>query len=150
MKVFNIMMFLLIFNVAISVVGSLHIYNMGTVGVLPNEKSLADVRNPLEGIWIFLGQSAYALFIGTIAGALIGYYGAKIPTTEGMAYGFFAGLITSVFISSTNVLWRIVDMVPGYAQGGIAIVVGLFLGICGILFAFGFLQLVRGGISSYV
>jgi len=159
MKVFNIMMFLLIFNVVISLVGYLHIYNMEIVGQSPNSATLEDLSNPSNAdkedsggaIWLFLGPSAYALFLGSIAGAVGGYYLLRVPTAEGAAYGFFASLIGIIFINSYRVLWSIVNFIPDeQVRAGASVIVGLFLAICGVLFAFGFLQLVRGGIEHYV
>lgn len=148
MKAFNVMMFLLIFNVVISLIGFLHIYQMGDIGAY-NVESMATARGE-STIWFFLGQSAIILFMGAIAGAVAGAYLMKIPTSEGAAYGFFGTLIGIIFIGSYNILWSLVRYVPKQAQPGVAIIVGLFLGITGIMFAFGFLQLVRGGIKSMV
>jgi len=152
MKIYEIMMFLLLFNVVISLVGALNIYHMGDPGIGEDELE-GFVNTESEGaLWVFLGQSAIAMFTGTVAGALIGFYGARIPTSEGMAYGFFATLIGLIFVSSSSVLWQITMFVPeaGLARYYVQVMVGLFLAVCGVLFAIGFLQLVRGGISSYV
>ena len=159
MKVFNIMMFLLIFNVVISLVGYLHIYDMEVSGQSPGSTTLDDLSNPSNAdkgdsggaIWLFLGTSAYALLVGAIAGAVGGYYILRVPTAEGASYGFFATLISIIFINSYRVLWSIVNFVTdAELRMGVSVIVGLFLAICGVLFAFGFLQLIRGGIEHYV
>lgn len=142
-------MFLLIFNVAISITGGLNIYKLGTEGALPQDATTDDLAGR-NGLWIFLGTSIGALITGALAGAVGGYYIAKVPTAEGAAYGFFATFIILIFTNTIRVLWSIVDWVPTEYQGGVAIVVGLFLGLSGLLCALGFLQMVRGGMSTYL
>lgn len=142
-------MFLIIFNVAISITGQLHIYNLNTEGALPQDKTASDLAER-QGMYIFLGQTIGALIAGALAGAVGGYLTMRVPTAEGAAYGFFAVFIGIVFTNTIRVLWTIVDWVPTPYQGGIAIVVGLFLAMSGLLIALGFLQLVRGGMASYL
>ena len=148
MKLFQIMMFLVIFNVAITVTGSLNIYKLDTEGGLPQDATTDDLENR-EGLWVFLGQSITMLIAGAIAGAVGGHYALRVPTAEGAAYGFFGIFIVMVFAHTIRVLWAIVDWVPSPYQGGVAIVVGLFLAMSGLLCAIGFLQLIRGPISGY-
>lgn len=148
MKAYEIMMFLLIFNVVISIVGFLNIYNMGITG--QDISILGNVRGQ-DAIWLFLGQNAFLLFTGLAVGGAVGYYLTRIPTTEGMAYGFFAALITAIFINTYRVLWAITSLfTDGAVKYMVELMVVLFLAICGILFAWGYLQLAKGGISGYV
>jgi hypothetical protein len=144
------MMFLLIFNVAISITGTLHIYNLDTEGGLPQNATAEDLQDSGGGLWIFLGQSLTALIVGALAGAVGGYYLLRVPTAEGAAYGFFGTFIVLIFTNTIRVLWSIVAWVPSEFQGGVAIVVGLFLGLSGLLCALGFLQMIRGGFATYL
>lgn len=172
MKLFQIMFFLLIFNVAISITGSLHIYNMGMSGQVPTGENsppltgqdsdgdgISDIdeglTNPnvaddgLVGLWLFVGGSAGMLIFGTISGAVIGRL-AGIPTSESIAYSFFGTLITLIFTSTTQVLWSMTTWLPSEAQLGAQVIIGLFLGVSGLLCVFGYLQLIRGGFGGYL
>jgi hypothetical protein len=57
--------------------------------------------------------------------------------------------MTTTFISSYSILWALVGQVPAEVQGGVAIVVGLFLAVTGFMFILGFMQLIVGGIAQY-
>ena len=148
MKALDIMIFLLIFNVMVSVVGALSIYNMG----LEPSSDTGLGAEDLEGntnYYHFIGGLAGVMIGGAISGAFIGVI-ANRPIAEGAAYGFFAGLITSVFYNSYQILTSIILVVPTEAQMGVSIIVGLFLAITGLMFALGFMQLIRGGVESYM
>lgn len=146
MKALNVMMFLLIFNVCISLVGALSIYHMG-IGV-ENQYDVEQV-NPQSGMYMFIGDAMGTMIIFAVGGAILGAI-ARRPLSESAAYSFYAGLITTVFITSYRVLGSIINVVPSEAQLGATVIVGLFLGITGIMFALGFMQLIRGGVESYM
>lgn len=154
MRAVKIMVFLLLVNISVTMVGALNIYNIDD---LDEKSDIEGSYNASElgeasgenAIWFFLGQSAITLMSGAILGAVAGSYLLKIPTSLGAAYGFFASLITLVFLQSYSILWQIVNFMPEGAKFGAQLIVGLFLGVCGLMFALGFLQLVAGGIKSY-
>ena len=147
MRALDIMIFLLIFNVMISLVGALSIYNMN---LEPSESQLtAEGMRNNQDIYAFIGGLAGVMIVSAVGGAFIGVI-ANRPIAEGASYGFFAGLISSVFVSSYGVLSQLIQVVPAGAQQGVQIVVGLFLAITGLMFALGFMQLIRGGVESYM
>jgi len=145
-KALNVMMFLLIFNVSISLVGALSIYHLG-IGV-ENQYDVSQI-DPEAGMYMFIGDAMAIMITFAIGGAILGAI-ARRPLSESAAYSFYAGLITTVFVTSYRVLGNIINVVPIEAQFGVTIVVGLFLGITGIMFALGFMQLIRGGVESYM
>lgn len=154
MRAVKIMVFLLLVNVSVTMVGALNIYNIDDLEEEPDIEGSYDAEELGEAqgenaIWFFIGQSAVTLMAGAILGAVSGSYLLKIPTSLGAAYGFFASLITIVFLQSYSILWQIVNFMPEGAKFGAQLIVGLFLGICGLMFALGFLQLVSGGLKRY-
>ena len=149
MNAVKIMLFLLIFNVTLSIVSGLHIYNMQMEGEYSSED--IDSYSGQSALFVFVsGATFYSIVMGAVGGAIIGYVGGKIPTSEGIAYGIFGGTILAVFIAASSILGGIINIVPPYAQAGVALVIGLFLGISGLLFIIGYIQLIRGGIKSYM
>lgn len=146
MKAINIMMFLLIFNVTISIVGGLNIYHMG-IGV-ENQYDIENVKME-NGMYMFIGDAMAIMITFAIGGAILGAI-ARRPLSESAAYSFFAGLITTVFVTSYRVLGTIANTVPAEAQLGVNVILGLFMGITGIIFALGFMQMIRGGVESYM
>jgi len=151
MNAVKIMLFLLIFNISLSLVSGLYIYNMQTTGDEKFSMEEIEEHSGETSIWYFVGGATFATIVGgAVAGAVIGYVGGKIPTAEGIAYGVFAGTIIGVFITSTSILSNIVNMVPPFARGGVSVIVGLFLGITGLLIIIGYIQLIKGGMKSYI
>jgi hypothetical protein len=153
MKAINVMLFLLIFNVVISLVGGLHIYNMNVSSEEYDYEDLEDESQSSDTFnTFFIGGTTVGILVGgAVAGGLISglISGGRIRTAEGAAYGFFAALMTTTFISSYSILWTLVGQVPTEVQGGVAIVVGLFLAVTGFMFILGFMQLIVGGIAQY-
>lgn len=154
MKAIDIMLFLLLFNVMISVVGAagLNIYRLG---VEPedekfNAENLAEGNTGDKAYYYFIGGFGAALLVvGTGIGAVVGVATGR-PTAEYAAYGFFAALVTAIFVSSYSILSSISMVIPENARFGVQIVIGLFIGISGIMVALGFMQLIRGGVSSHM
>lgn len=141
MKAYQMMMFLLIFNLTISLVGALHIYNMefgvddnydveGTSGTTINDR--------------FFGRMLITSFLGAIAATVISF-ATKIPADAAFAYSLFAS-------SFWGIAWQALDVITaigGYSTG-IWIVVGIFIILLGGVFVVGLAQLIRGGWKSYV
>lgn len=154
MKAIDIMLFLLLFNVMISVVGAAGL-NIYRIGVEPEDskydaENLAEGNTGNKGYYYFIGGfGATLLGIGTGLGAVVGLVSGR-PTAEYAAYGFFAALVAAIFVSSYSILSSISIVIPESARFGVQIVIGLFIGISGIMVALGFMQLIRGGVSSHM
>ena len=89
MKAQEIMMFLLIFNLCISLVGFLHIYNLGINVNETYNVSNYDADASTENIAFSLLGTTFAIVItGVVAGAMTSWL-TRIPTDAGIAYGIF-------------------------------------------------------------
>ena len=142
MKAYEIMVFLLIFNLSISVVAVLHIYNLGiTVSsdydVSQYEATASDTQKLAFRI---LAINLITFTAGIVAGALIGSWVLKIPADSGAAYGAFTGVFWGACYNAMSIIWSI-----GEGQVGVMIIVFIFTILTGVVFFVGLMQLVRGG-----
>jgi len=153
MKAINIMLFLFILNVVISIVGGLHIYNMDITGSYEYDEIQSDLGTSTTDVSFytyFAGTAVFILVGSTLLGATFSWLsGGKVVTAAGAVYGFFGGLMTTTFINSYRILWNIVENVPQQLQGGVSIVVGLFIAVTAFMFLIGFVQLIVGGIEQF-
>ena len=144
-------MFLLLFNLSISLIGVLSIYN---IGVSPpstyNVSDYAPASSPDQIVWRFLGTTLSGIMLGVAAGAMTSWL-TKIPTDAGIAYGVFTGVFWGITYNTVDVIWRIGTGIPGAVgvNAGIFVVIVIFVGITGIVFAYGLVQLIRGGWKGY-
>ena len=157
MKAQEIMMFLLIFNLSLSLIGALHIYNLD-VSVAEEKFNVSGydagtARGSSEGtnnlVWVLLGTSISAIAGGIIAGAMTSWL-TRIPTDAGVAYGVFAGAFWGITLGASRTIWNIAYMsgLAGY-NTAILMVIFIFLGVTGVVFIYGFVQLVKGGWKGY-
>lgn len=141
MKAYQLMTFLLIFNMSISIVAGLGIYNMG---LAVDEKYdvtqyEADPTNPESLSFRVLAINLIGLTGGVVAGALIGAYLLKIPADSGAAYGAFTGVFWSATLSTMAILWNVAG-----GHIGIVVIIVMFFILSGVVFFAGLMQLVRG------
>ena len=151
MKAQEIMMFLLLFNFLISVVGALHIYDTGiNVNETYNASYFESHSKGTSAVYIILGGTIAAIVGGAIAGALVTGWFSKIPSDAGAAYGIFTGLFLFITLNAAGTLWQLA-YIPGAAEYNTAIlmIIGIFLAITGVIFVMGLLQMVRGGWKGY-
>lgn len=143
MKAYELLLFLLIFNVCISIVSDLDIFHIGIdVSSEYQYDEDTDTRNMW---WRFLGGSSLlTIGAGAIAGAVIGVLLTKIPSDAGAIYGAFTGAFWSSYIRVVAILWNIAGMAGHGTNYGIMIIIFLFAGLSGLIFFAGFSQLVRG------
>jgi len=142
MKAYEIMAFLLIFNLSISVIAVLSIYNMGiTVGSdynVSHYEATASVTQKLA--FQFLAVNLITMTAGVVAGALLGSWILKIPADSGAAYGAFTGVFWGACYNAMSIIWNVGEGYPG-----VMIVVFIFTVLSGVVFFVGIMQLVRGG-----
>ena len=149
MKAINVMLFLFIFNVVVSIVGGLHIYNMGMASEKYDYEQIEDSTTDFNSFFVGAGVVG-ALLGGATLGALISLASAgKLQTSTGVAYGFFISLMGVTFLNSYSILWTITESVPQELQGGVTIVVGIFIAITAVMFLIGLMQLIVGGVDQY-
>jgi len=144
MKAYEVMAFLLIFNLSISVIAVLSIYNLG-VEVQPGEdydvsQYEASAADPEKLAFRVLAINLVTLTAGVVAGALIGSWVLKIPADSGAAYGAFTGVFWGAAYNASSIIWAI-----GVGKPGVMVIVFIFIVLTGVVFFVGLMQLVRGG-----
>ena len=154
MKAYQIMMFMLLFSLSISVINVLHIYN------IENQIDPTDQNDPAEGINYdvsdyqassagtvtgrFFGDLMLGIIAGVIAATITSYF-TRVPADAAFAYGLFGGAFWGIAKNALGVIWRIK---PG--DEGIMIILVIFAIILSASFVVGILQMIRGGWESYV
>ena len=150
MKAYQLMMFMLFFSLAISLVNVLNIYNMERE-IDPSEINPdynvatyeAGSGSGEEVAMRFFGNLIAGIIIGSIIGGIVSYF-TKVPADAAFAYGLFGGSFWGIAFNSLDTIWRIA---PG--NEGIMVVVLIFSIALGASFVIGILQLIRGGWASF-
>ena len=167
MKAYQIMMFLLIFNLSISLISVIPItdsngqvtYGIFKIGVDTSEEydvtnydaAVGAAENSLV-VWRFLGATIAGIVAGAIAGAIFSL-ATRVPADAGVAYSVFAGTFWGIAYSALAIFWDIGAIETGSGTAthpAIMMLVFIFTGILAIVFVVGLLQLIRGGWGSYV
>jgi len=137
MRAFHIMLFLMIFNLSLSLVGALSIYPTYVSTDARYDVSATNAGN--AALYRFGGALLVASIGGIMAGSLISYF-TKLPAAAAVAYGLFASSFWTFTIDAFAVLWRI-----GNGNLGVTAVITIFGIIVGIIFLAGMMQMVSGG-----
>ena len=142
MKAYEVMAFLLVFNLSISIIATLSIYNMGInvrsdYDVSQYEATAADTEKLAFRI---LAINLITFTAGIVAGALIGSWVLKIPADSGAAYGAFTGVFWGACYNAMSIIWNV-----GEGQVGVMVIIFAFTLLTGVVFFVGLMQLVRGG-----
>jgi len=161
MKAIQIMLFLLFFNLAISMVSMTHIYNIGDFqnepepfdneGLWDDSYDNTEVEtdfdiNTSSSIPALMATYMFSIFVGLAIGMMAGIVGWKfggVPGDSAFLYGMFAGTFWAFTIQTALVFSSIMAMNLGFA-----IVISVFLMVCGIIFVIGFAQLIKGGFAA--
>ena len=147
MKAYHVMAFLLLFNLSVSLIGAVHIYNMGVS--VPEDFSQADIstyegttgrRNMFDN---FLFAIIGGLLSGVVWGGIVSYF-TKIPADKSFVYSVFVNEYIAMSWSATTVLWNI----GGQYEGVIYLVIIFAIILCVILLA-GLMQMPIGGWKAY-
>ena len=147
MKAYNIMMFILVFNLFLWIVTiGIGIYDLSYSGISPEAPNDATTEEKENALLSRIGGTTLAVAVGSIvSGAIIG----SILKVEKASQAFVYGAITSVFwityLQSVGVFWNISSSVPG----GIIILI-LITAVIAYVFLVGLFQMVTGGWKSYV
>ena len=137
MRAFHIMLFLMLFNLCVTLVGSLNIY---PTYVSTDSQYAVDNPNPdNSALYRFGGSLLIGSIGGIMAGSLISYF-TKLPAAAAVAYGLFAGSFWFFMTDAFAILWRI-----GNGNLGISTVVTIFGLIAGLIFLGAMMQMVSGG-----
>lgn len=162
MKAYQIMMFLMLFNIAISIVAVIPVKNPdnttrglfepGVSSPATYNVSVYRADNSRSGVVArILTVSLISLVTGAIAGAVIAYL-SRVPADAAIAYSLFATTFWGMAYSALSIFWDM-GKIPG-TEGdvniGIMVFVFTFTAILAVIFAVGLIQLIRGGFKSMV
>lgn len=139
MKAWHIMLFLLLFNLSVSVVSTLHIYVMPTTPYY-NVTTYSSTAN--GAFYSIFGNIILTFISSAIAASFIRVF-TRIPSAAAYVYSLFAGVFITITVNSFSVLWGIA---PGNA--GLVVVLVIFGIITGGIFLGGMAQIVGGAWSG--
>jgi len=160
MKAADILMYLLIFNLVIWLLGGygLNIYNLGNyktginTGSLNQSQQFTGSEDVGSRVVAFLSDIAgigfIAFIIAVSSSAVMGYLFAALPTPQGLVYGAFSGLFWGSFIKTSQVFFNIFASFKADPTVKVTIFISvffIFLGVSVFVFIFGFMQMVTGG-----
>lgn len=164
MKAYQIMMFILLINLSISLLSVIPVedsngntrYGLFRIDVDIDERYNVSDYEAQPGaaeadlpVWRFLGTTLAGLVSGAIAGTIIAYL-SKVPADSAIAYSIFTGTFWGITISAIAVLSSIALIAGGGTPTMIIMIfIFMFTGITAIVFVVGLLQLIRGGWASY-
>lgn len=135
MKAYELMMFLVVFNLMIGILGSLGIFAYG----------LSTYNFTRAAIEIVIGTALLAFF----GAAVLGYFTkSSKSSTLGVAYGLFDTLFWATYIWSLTIIDAILESVEGDfgLKWGLY---GIFTVVVGYVFIAGMIQMTSGGWKSY-
>lgn len=148
MKAMQAMVLMIFINAAIVFVTLFGIYNIGLTTPPTYDVSEVNTGGPINMLKLFFnGWTILAMAGGIVAGAIIAWV-AKVPADRGAVYIAFVTVFWASVGSTAGIFWSISE-----AVGEFAYVIQMFLAIfflaVGILFAFGFMQMVTGGWKGF-
>ena len=142
MKFYHIMMFLIIFNMSVYVVDSLHIYNMSGYKGDPKYNPTGNTESNsfyLQVAYWFLEGALFTIATATIYTVL-----TKSASDAGIAYSFLSGVFWPAAISALAVIQNI-----GGSNIGSSMIFMIFTVVLIFIWGAGLLQMVRGGWKTY-
>lgn len=147
MKAVHIMLFLLLFNLSISIVGTLNIYNLGVdvpedfrQGSVESYESTTGRRDIRLEFFVIVAES---LIFGMVAGSIMTYF-TKIPADKAYVYSVFFSSYWAMAWSSSSILWNL-----GSDNLGVQTIVVVFAIVLVVMFMIGVMQMPVGGWKSY-
>jgi len=145
-KALHVMLFLLLFNLSVSIVGGLHIYNMGvdpgefTKGNIETYQTASARQDVFANFFITALES---LIVGIISGSIVSYF-TRIPADKAYVYSIFFSTYFWMGWNSTSIIWSV-----GSGNQGVQMIVIIFSIILIILFMIAIMQMPVGGWKSY-
>ena len=160
MKAIDIMFFLMFFNMALSVIGGLGIYQFG-VSPSSQEIDTSDIYESAGGVEEYdydlnpngksvatiMGSLLFSSFTSLMIGGIVGIIGFKVGGITGdkaFAYGAYTTIFWTFTINSATIFWSLVGF-----NFGMGMIIVVFLLACGAIFFIGFQQLITGGWRAY-
>lgn len=167
MKAYQIMMFLMLFNLSVSMIAIIPIqgptegnitYGIYQPAVAVNNTynvSRIDAEAGDDGskvVWRFLGFTVLALIGGAIAGAIVAYL-SRVPADSAVAYSIVATEFWAIAYSALAIIWDM-GKIPTGSVGDVPVNIGVmmfvyaFTGILAVIWIAWIIQLIRGGFKS--
>lgn len=142
MKAYEILMFLLLFNLVMWGFGALGIFNLEYGYITPpdNDESGLGLLATIAGVTI------EALIISLTSYAIIGYITKARPSPANAIYGLFSGLFWTSYLNAIIVFKNMAKSLP---TGVTLVPLAIFTAIVGYVFIIGLSQMVTGGWKSY-
>ena len=160
MNAYQIMGFLLLLNLSLSgmsliaeVTGG-NFYDVSSAGSIPDEYNIEDIEqdsfSPLEILVTSFGaQGIIAAVAGAIAGTVV-TYATRIPADSAYAYSLFSSFYVVYGIGTLTLIWSFTENANELVNWGIFILVAIFTVILSVSFVSFFVQLIKGGWSTYL
>jgi len=160
MKAYQVLMFLLIFNLMVwAVDAGLGIYDLDFSGINPPEedyeedvaaetgKESGDYSS--HGLLATIGKTSITLIVGLlVAAAIIGTILGKEKAPQAIVYGAFTSVFWMSYLQAAGVIWAMISMTAG-AYGALVIMI-IISSMIAYVFIVGLFQMVTGGWKSYV
>jgi len=151
MKAYQILIFLLIFNMMIwAVDAGLHIYDLNFSGLDPETED-ADLgeKYTAHGLLASVAGISIILVVGSlVSGAIIGSIIRVEKASQAYVYGAFTAVFWFSYTQAINVFWNITSVLT-HSFGALVVVI-IFTAVIGYIFLVGLFQMVTGGWKSYV
>lgn len=156
MKAYEILMFLLIFNLVLWLLGGygLNLYNVGVYGnktglkegtdILERQSPLTTTDIGIAFLWEISGVAFLTIITGTVSLAIAGYLLRAIPTPQSIIYFLFSGLFWTSYLKTIQVFFNISKGFPFI----FFIILLVFTAITIYTFISGFSQMVAGSWGS--
>ena len=145
MRAYQIMIFLMLFNISINVITLLGIFPVPSTAYNTDRTFDVSVTTGINqgSLWLFTGSIALFSVGGAIAGAFYSRI-SSVPADSAAAYGFFGGFFLSMTISTFSI-FNGIAIQAGPASIAVYTMVSVFMGIIGVFFFAGLMQMIKGG-----
>ena len=148
MKAIEVMLWLLLFNASIALVGGLEIFNIPAGPLFDYAKISASGEPTVGRMFDIMGIWA-VLIAGAIAGAFAGVLTFRIKLSDSAVYSTILTLVTGLYANTILILTQIITSIEHLeARSAVTAIVVIFLAINALMFIMGVIQLVRGGMQS--
>ena len=158
MNAYQIMGFLLLLNLSISGMSMIadatggNFYDIDDLPV-DEQHDLERIKEDSSGAYAFITSTFFSSIItSAIGGAILGTivtYATKIPADSAYVYSLFSSFYWVTTSGTILILWGFTNRGSVYVDTGIFIVIAIFTIVVCISYVSFFVQLVKGGWSSY-
>jgi len=148
MKIAHIMLFMLLLNISIVAINSMGIYQFDAHPELIIDDFDIGSLEDAGAETAFHSFIPFFTVVGLLSGLVIGgvaHWGSGVPADKAFVYSFFMGAFVGTIMDTFSLASRIASY-----NTGIGYIMYIFVGISGVLFIMGVLQMVVGGWKSFL